>query len=249
MAVAEKLRVLLVEDEPPARRRLRALLEDEPGITIAGECGEGRAAVEMIRRLEPDVVFLDVELPELNGIEVIEEIGPDAMPCVIFVTAYDEYAVRAFDVHAVDYLLKPFSAARLQRALERARAQTARTAARPSLAGVVHELRSDRLAVKQRGRIVLLRLEDVDYVTAEGAYLRIHSGDRTHLIRETISALEARLSGQRFARVHRSLIVNLDRVRELEPLYRGEYVIWLTDGTRLVTGRTYRERIQQVFGL
>lgn len=249
-----RIRALIVDDEPPARRRLRALLDEENDIEVIGEVGDGRSAVERIVAARPDLLFLDIQIPELSGMDVVETIGVDAMPAVIFVTAFDEYAVRAFDLAAVDYLLKPFDQARFRRAVARARQQLHHpdvTAAR--LTRILDRWRAThqpaRLPVKQRGRIQMVALADLDYITSSGSYVRLHIGAQSHLIRERISTLEDRLDPARFARVHRSLIVNIERVRELEPLYRGEYVIWLENGTRLLTGRTYRARVQQVFGL
>jgi two-component system, LytTR family, response regulator len=248
-----ELRVLIVEDEPPARRRLRALLEAQPGITVLAECGDGRTAVEKIESLEPDLVFLDVEIPELNGMEVIDAVGTARMPAVIFVTAYHQYAVQAFDRAAVDYLLKPFDQERFEQALERGRRMLQRPddlAVRLSaLLGDVARSSADHLAVRTGERIRMVRVSDIDYVSAAGNYVRIHTGSDSMLLRETISALEDRLDPRLFVRVHRSLVVNRTRVRELEGLYRGEYVLWLHDGTRLVSGRTYRSRIQQAFGI
>jgi two-component system, LytTR family, response regulator len=248
------LRVLIVEDEPPARRRLRALLEEADDIVVVGECGDGTTAVDLITALKPDLVFLDVQIPELNGLEVVEVVGPAHMPAVIFVTAFDQYAVRAFEVAAVDYLLKPFDQERFRQALERGREALDRPDA--LTARLVHLLDErgrtmavDRLPVRVGDRIRLLPLTDVDYITAAGSHVRLHAGRETYLVRDSITSLEARLDAGRFARLHRSLIVNTQRVRELEPLYRGEYVVWMHDGTRLVTGRTYRARVQQVFGI
>ena len=247
------IRTLLAEDEPPARRRLRALIERADGLTLVGECGDGRTAVELIRRERPDLVFLDVAMPELSGIEVVEAVGAEHAPAVIFVTAYDEHAVRAFDLAAVDYLLKPFDEERFQRALARAKERLRRP---PDPAALLRLLEGraarpgpERLPVRTRDRIRMVPLADVDYIEAVGAYVRVHAGAESHLVRERIGALEARLDPARFARLHRSLIVNVERVRELEPLYRGEYVLWLKDGTRLTTGRSYRERVRELFGL
>jgi two-component system, LytTR family, response regulator len=249
------LRVLIVEDEPPARRRLRTLLEAQPDVTVVAECGDGASAVELIRSDTPDLVFLDVEIPELNGLAVVHAVGPANMPPVIFVTAYDQYAVRAFDVAAVDYLLKPFDQQRFEQALARAREQARRPGALEDrlttlLRGAkLAEASVDRLPVRVGDRIRLIPVVDVDYIVAAGNYARLHSGTDSYLVRETISSLEHRLDAGLFARLHRSLIVNTQRVRELEPLYRGEYVVWMKDGTRLVSGRTYRARVQQVFGV
>lgn len=247
------LRVVVVEDEPPARRHLRALLEAEQDVTVVGECGDGASAVEMIERLRPDVVLLDIQIPELDGFGVVEAIGAASTPAVIFVTAFDEFAVRAFEIHAVDYILKPLSAARLREAIAHARAMLQRRMPQPDLAALLGTLRGNapnqRIPVRDNGRIHLVAAAEIRFIEAEGAYLRVHVPERSWLIRETMTTMESRLAGTPLARVHRSLIVNRDRVRALEPLYRGEYVLFLADGTRLVTGRTYRRRVQEIFAL
>lgn len=253
--MTRRIRTLIVDDEPPARHRLRTLLDGETDIDVIAEAGDGQGAVDLILSERPDLVFLDIQIPEMSGIEVVEAIGLTEMPAVIFVTAFDEYAVRAFDLAAIDYLLKPFDQDRFAQALARARDQLQRPQiVADRLARMLESWESARetaarLPVKVRGRIHMVPLADVDYIMAAGAYVRLHVGPTSHLIRERISALEARLDPTRFARVHRSLIVSIERVRELEPLFRGEYVIWLQDGTRLVTGRTYRARVQKIFGL
>lgn len=247
------LRVLIVEDEPPARRLMHAMLEREADIDVVGECGDGETAVEMISQVEPDVVLLDVQMPELNGFEVIERIGPAEMPAVIFVTAYDAYAVKAFEVHALDYLLKPVGQERLRRALDRARNNLHRDTRSQELRALLESVRArsdvERIAVRADGRIILLAPLEIRYIEAEGAYLRIHLKDRSVLVRGRISAMQERLAHTPLTRVHRSIIVNRDHVRALEPLYGGEFVLWLQDGTRLVTGRTYRQHVRQVFGV
>jgi two-component system LytT family response regulator len=246
-----KIRVLIVEDEPLARERIRTLLADEPDVHLLGEMGDGRSAVEAIRSRKPDLVFLDVNIPELNGFGVIEEIGVERMPAVVFVTAYDQFAVKAFDTHALDYILKPFDEERFQTALDRAR-----DALRHRDAGVLDERLKDlldevrkphyveRLAVKAGGKILFLKTDDIDWIGAEGNYARLHSGSRSHLLRETMSSLEEKLDPERFLRIHRSTIVNTDAIVELEPLFQGDYVVILRDGTRLTSSRGYRSNLQ-----
>jgi two-component system LytT family response regulator len=246
-----KIRVLIVEDEPLARERIRTLLADEPDVHLLGEMGDGRSAVEAIRARKPDLVFLDVNIPELNGFGVIEEIGAERMPAVVFVTAYDQFAVKAFDTHALDYILKPFDEERFQTALDRAR-----DALRHRDAGVLDERLKDlleevrrphyveRLAVKAGGKILFLKTDDIDWIGAEGNYARLHSGSRSHLLRETMSSLEEKLDPERFLRIHRSTIVNTDAIVELEPLFQGDYVVILRDGTRLTSSRGYRSNLQ-----
>ncbi|MGH7551922.1 MAG: LytR/AlgR family response regulator transcription factor [Longimicrobiales bacterium] len=246
-----KIRVLIVEDEPLARERIRTLLADEPDVHLLGETGDGRSAVEAIRARKPDLVFLDVNIPELNGFGVIEEIGAERMPAVVFVTAYDQFAVKAFDTHALDYILKPFDEERFQTALDRAR-----DALRHRDAGVLDERLKDlldevrrphyveRLAVKAGGKILFLKTDDIDWIGAEGNYARLHSASRSHLLRETMSSLEEKLDPERFLRIHRSTIVNTDAIVELEPLFQGDYVVILRDGTRLTSSRGYRSNLQ-----
>ena len=255
--MSDPITVLIVDDEPPARRRIRALLEAEPHVRIAGECGNGRDAIEAIEQHRPDLVFLDVQMPEADGFEVLRALDPERMPVVVFVTAYDQYALQAFDAHALDYVLKPFDRERFATALRRAAVQVQRTRAEGTdarLRALVQELRGEpgalqRLAVRVGSRIRLVDVGEVDYFEADSNYVRVHVGERSHLIRETLSALEGRLDPTRFLRVHRSLILNLSRVVEVEPLFAGEYVLFLRGGVRLTSGRTYRARVQEALGL
>jgi two-component system, LytTR family, response regulator len=247
--------VLIVDDEPPARRRLRALLADEPDTEIIGECGDGRSAVDVISSQQPDLVFLDVEMPELNGLDVIDTVGPLNMPPVILVSAYDQYAVRAFSVYVVDYLLKPFTQERFAQALRRGRQQ--RRIPPPSTSGPSSLLPPppaalgvlERIAVRAGDRIRLLPLSEVSHISSAANYVRLHTSADTYLTRGSMSSMEQRLDPSRFVRLHRSLMVNVEWVRELEPLARGEYAVWMEDGTRLVSGRNYRSRVQQLFGV
>jgi two-component system LytT family response regulator len=245
------LRVLIVDDEPLARRRLKALLKDEADIEIAGECEDGPSAVAVAKRLSPDVMFLDVQMPGMDGFDVIEALGPGRCPSVVFVTAYDEYALRAFDVHAIDYLLKPFDRKRLRHALRRARALTLdeKDLGRRLIA-VLADVRAarprDRIVIKSRGRVYFVRLEEIDWIEASGHYLTLHAGRDEHVIRGNIRDMESRLDPDRFVRVHRSTIVNVDRVKELLPSFHGEYTIALRDGTRMSSSRGYSERLQAI---
>jgi len=237
------MRVLIVDDEPLACERIRRLLDEEPGIEIAGECHDGKSAVEQIRRLAPDLVFLDVHMPEMNGFDVLRAL--ERVPPVIFVTAFDEFAVKAFEVHALDYLLKPFDRERFQKALARAR----RGDLAANLCGLIEQLNGrkkhlDRLVVKTGGRVVFLTTEEIDYIEAAGNYVRLHAGEQSHLYRETISNLETQLDPTKFARIHRSTIVNLSRVKELHPLFRGDFTVLLRDGRELVLTKSYRGRLK-----
>jgi two-component system LytT family response regulator len=249
-----KIRALIVDDEPPARRRLRALLSAEPDVEVAGECGDGLQAVEQIRVLRPDVVFLDVQMPEAGGFDVVEAVGPHRMPAVVFVTAYDEFALRAFEVHALDYLLKPYDRERFAATLRHVRARLGGPELAPKLLSLLDGSRPrpaylERIPVRSGSRIQLLPVAELDYLQADDNYVRLHASGRSHLVRETLGAMEARLDPDRFLRVHRSLIVNLSCITELEPLFSGEYVLTLRDGTRLTTGRSYRARLQEALSL
>ena len=248
------MRILIVDDEAPARGRLRQLLKAELDVELLGECGNGRQALEFIQRDAPDLVFLDVQMPRLSGLEVCEAVAAAgaAMPLVIFVTAYDEYALKAFEVHAIDYLLKPFDRERFQKALGHAREQLRRAkgaGAESRLAGLLDDLRRgikkiDRLVFKQNGRVIFVQVETIDWVEADGNYVRLQAGNESHHLRETLAGLEAKLPSEQFMRISRSSIVNLDRIKELQPLFYGDYVVILQNGSRLNMSRTYRERVE-----
>jgi two-component system, LytTR family, response regulator len=272
--MAEPLRVVLVDDEPWARKGLRVLLEPVPGVEIVGEAGNGAEAVEVIRDAAPDLVFLDVQMPEMDGFGVLRALGPERTPAVVFVTAYDEHAVRAFDANAADYLLKPFDDERFHRALDRARARIGDRRVRelasrlatllapggdeppspspvtpPPAAGDAQAGGySDRIVLKSNGRITFLETASIDWIEAADYVVRLHAGGATHVLREPISDLERRLDPRRFFRIHRSTIVNLSSVREMQPLFHGEYAVIMRDGTRLRLSRSRRERLQSLLG-
>lgn len=246
-----KIRVVIVEDEPLARERIRTLLEREPDVDLLSEATDGPSAVEVIRARKPDLVFLDVNIPGLNGFGVIEKIGVECMPAVVFVTAYDQFAVKAFETHALDYILKPFDEERFAAALDRARGALSRRvdgALGERLRDLLGEARrpiyAERLAVKSGGRIVFVNIRDIDWIGAEGNYARLHAGPRSHLLRETMASLQSKLDPDLFLRIHRSTIVNTDAIAELEPLFQGDYVVILRDGTRLQSSRGYRPNVQ-----
>ena len=251
-----RIRALVVDDEPLARERLRMLLASEDWLEIVHECADGLSAVSAIQKLRPDLVFLDVEMPGATGFDVIEAIGADRMPFVVFVTAYDKYAIKAFDVHAVDYLLKPFDRERFHKALARARQQLEQRSSgelERRLLALVNDLkpahqRMERFVVKSGGRVFFVRAEEIDWIEAAGNYVKLHVGAEAHLFRETMNALEARLNPDTFYRIHRSHIVNIERVRELQPWFNGEYVVFLKSGTRLTLSRGYREKLQERIG-
>jgi len=246
------LRVLVADDQPMARERLVSLLSAEPGVEVAGTAASGPEAIDCIRNASPDLVFLDLQMPGMDGFKVIEAIGVDRMPATVFVTAYDEYAVRAFEVQALDYLLKPFGRQRFQSALERARRHLERER-QGEMAGRLAELlrtgrqesNGERLLVKSGGRVSFVDVESIDWVEAEGNYVRIYAGEHVHLMRETMSGLIEKIGPHRFFRIHRSRIVNIKRVKELLIAGGGDYQVVLLDGTKLGLSRLYRDALQE----
>jgi two-component system LytT family response regulator len=247
----DRIRALIIDDEPLARQRVRGLLEKEPDVEIAGECIDGVDAVEAIRSLHPDLIFLDVQMPEVDGFAVLDRLTPDEMPLVIFVTAFDEHAVRAFEVHALDYLLKPFEDDRFREALRRAQSRPEK---KEDAVRRVMEMLEDvggvrdgvkRIMIKTGGHITFLRSAEVEWVEAQGDYVSLHSQGKKHLIRENIGDMERQLSPASFVRIHRSTIVNVARIKELQPLFHGDYQVILQDGTRLTMSRSFRERFFQ----
>jgi two-component system LytT family response regulator len=253
------IRTLIVDDERAARDGIRHLLAADPEIVVAGECSNGREAAAAIRDTAPDLVFLDVQMPELDGFGVLREVGAERAPAVVFVTAFDQYALRAFDVHALDYLLKPFTDDRFRQSLERAK-QLVRQGRLGDLSRKLAALLDhdepaparprylDRLVVKSGGKVTLLPVGEIEWIDAEGDYVRIHVGKTWHLLRETMKNLEDQLDGARFVRIHRSTIVNLEKVKELQPFFRGEYVVVLHNGTTLKLSRGYRDNLEARLG-
>jgi two-component system LytT family response regulator len=248
------LRVAIVDDEPVARRRIRRLLRPERGVTIVAECGDGAAAVQAVRSLAPDLIFLDVQMPELDGFEVLRALAPGPLPAVIFVTAYDRYAIAAFEVHALDYLLKPVSADRCAQAVARARTALAERRAPADsrllkmLSEAVGRRWLTRLPVRAAGRVVIVDLSDVDWIQAADNYVTLHAGRHEHVLRETLARLEKELDPDRFVRIHRSAIVQVDRIRELRPAFHGDFVVVLRDGVELPLSRGYRSKVEQTVG-
>ncbi|MGH7554067.1 MAG: LytR/AlgR family response regulator transcription factor, partial [Longimicrobiales bacterium] len=219
-----------------------------------GECGDGDDALDAIRELEPDVVFLDIQMPGRDGFGVLEDLSVDHPPQIVFVTAYDQFALQAFEAHALDYLLKPFDEERFRRTLDRVRNQM-RGQRRRDLDSRLTELLADirqrsrfldRLVVRWAGRIVILRVDDIDWIEAAANYVKLHIGPRVYLLRETMNQLEEKLDPARFMRIHRSTIVRIDRIRELEPIFQGDYLVILQDGARLTSSRSYREKLQEL---
>ncbi len=251
-----KIRTLIVDDEPLGRERIRTLLAGDPEIEIAGECADGKRAIAAMEQMRPDLVFLDVQMPEVDGFGVLDALAGEKMPVIIFVTAYDRYAVQAFEVHALDYLLKSFDRERFQAALQRAKEEIHRSRAgaiNERLAGLLEDLQAKRkyltrLVVRTAGRIVFLRVEEIDWVAAADNYVRVRAGRETHLMRETLQSLAGRLDPAKFLRIHRSMLVNLDRVREIQPIFHGDYQVKLSDGTELTLSRNYREKLLESLG-
>ena len=256
MTDATRIRALVIDDEPLAREMIREMLSDDPEVEIIGECINGHEAVAAIRAHAPDLLFLDVQMPELGGFAVLEALEAEHIPFVIFVTAYDQYAVRAFEVHALDYLLKPFDRERFEAAWQRAKAQIRRERTAnldQRILALLEEIKAapkylERLVIKTGGRVFFLETDDIYWIEAEGNYVRIHNGQKSYLLRETISGLEAQLDPKKFLRIHRSAIVKIDRIQELQPWFHGEYRVILHNGTQLTLSRNYRENLQEALG-
>jgi two-component system LytT family response regulator len=265
--MSRPIRVLVVDDEPLARSGIAELVERDIEMEVVGECGDGKSAIQSIRTLAPDLVLLDVQMPEMDGFEVIQAIGPERMPAVIFITAYDQFAVRAFEVNALDYLLKPFDDERFRAAISRSKRalnhneldqlsqrligllgtteQSRESGARTEVPDSEQAYLS-RLVVKNAGRVIFVRAEEIDWIEAADYYVRLHVAHKSHLLRETMSALEERLDPARFFRVHRSAIVNLDRIAEIQPYFHGEHVLVLQDGSKLKLSRARKEKLERV---
>jgi two-component system, LytTR family, response regulator len=248
------IRALIVDDEPPARDLIARLLRDEPDVEIVGECANARSAVAAVERLLPNLLFLDVQMPGLDGFGVLAELPADRWPLVVFVTAYDEYAVRAFEVHALDYLLKPFEYGRLHEAVQRARAELRQghdASHHGRLLALLEDMQKgsqtwDRLAVRDSRQITFVKPGEIDWIEAEGNYLRLRVGEKSYLLRQTMNTAEERLASKKFLRISRSALVNLERVKEWQPFFHGDSVLTLEDGTRLTVTRAYREGFNRV---
>ncbi|HEY6209602.1 MAG TPA: LytTR family DNA-binding domain-containing protein [Gemmatimonadales bacterium] len=244
------IRALIVDDESLARERVRTLIAASPGVTVLAECTGGREAVAAIVEHQPDLVFLDVQMPDLDGFQVLEALGDDHLPAVVFVTAYDEYALRAFEVHALDYLLKPIEPGRFARTLARVREtlgdQSDRRLQDLLDALATRDLPLDRLVIRTRSKVSFLKPGEIDWLEADGKHVKLHVGRETHIVRQQLKRLEARLAPHGFVRVHRSAIVNVDRIKELEPWFHGEYVVILKDGTKLTSSAAHSEALHRM---
>ena len=232
----EKIRVAVVDDEPLARSNVKVLLQRDPDVELVSECGSGIEALREIRKKKPEIVFLDVQMPECDGFDVLEQLGADLPPALVFVTAYDQYALQAFEAGALDYLLKPFDNARFERALRRAKERIGEKT-RPA--------KAERLAIKNAGEVLFLKIAEIDWIEAADYYVCLHVGPRAHLLRRSMADVEAELDSSRFCRIHRSAIVNLERVRRLETGEDGGMEVVLTTGAKLRLSRRYRKEIQQ----
>ena len=251
-----KYEVLIVDDEPLARRSIRKHLKAFPEFEVAAECGDGESAVAAIREQKPDLVFLDIQLPEFDGFDVIRAVGNHTMPVTIFVTAYDRYALRAFEAHALDYLLKPFSEDRFRDSLIRARRTLELGKQQPAhhqLSQLLEEINKkkdymERIPVPAKGRFLFFNVRDLDWIEAEGNYLRLHGGATSHLIRGNMNEMEAKLDPDKFMRIHRSTIVNLQRIREVQPWFHGHHRIVMTSGQELKFSRYQKSKLRQLLG-
>jgi two-component system LytT family response regulator len=249
-----KIRTLIVDDETLAREKIRMLLGRDPDVEVVGEAANGQDAIALVEDTSPELMFLDVQMPGIDGFGVLEAIGARRVPAVVFVTAYDQHALKAFEVHALDYLLKPFAQKRFRETLERVK-DYLRTRRDDGLGKQLMALLSDigaekhhpgRFVVKTGGKVFFLKADDIDWVEASGNYVNLHTKGEAHLLRETMNSIEARLDPQRFVRIHRSTIVNIDRIKELSPLFHGDHVVTLLNGTRLTLSRSYRDRLSKI---
>ena len=247
------IRALIVDDEPLAREWVRSAVAEDPELEVMGECGDGFEAAEAIRRLKPDLVFLDVQMPGLDGFGVLEALSPEEIPAVVFVTAFDQYAVRAFEAQAVDYLMKPFSKERVEEAVRRVRELVKGKSLedfRESISKIVEKIRRDRsfpewVLLKSDGKNVFVKVKDIDWIESSRNNVRIHVGPTLYLLHETTSAIASRLDPKKFLRIHRSAIVNIERIKELHPWFNGDYAVILRDGTQLTLSSSYRDRLKE----
>lgn len=249
-----KIRVIIVDDEPLARKFIRRMLKDDSEVEIVGECVNGLDAVEAIRNQQPDLIFLDVQMPEMDGFRLLQEIDVKRMPQIVFTTAYAQHALRAFEMHALDYLLKPFDQVRFGKAMQHAREQLRRPrGADEELNALVEHItrrseRLRRLIIKVDGRIVFLKLNEIYWIEADDKYVHIHLHGQSHMVRQTMSVIETQLDPKKFLRIHRSTIVNIERIRELYLLSSGEQMIIMEDGTKLTISRGYKDKVFELIG-
>jgi two-component system LytT family response regulator len=250
------IRALIADDEALARKFIRRMLKDEHDVEIVGECANGKETVAMIKKQKPDVVFLDVQMPEMDGFAVLESIGVHQLPAIIFTTAYEQYAIRAFELHALDYLLKPFDQARFKDAIkhtkERFRSRDQKDG-RLQMNALLDSIKNkpqylERLVIKAGGRITFLSTKEINWIEADDKYVHLHTGKVSPMVRQTLTAMEQQLDPRKFRRIHRSAIVNVERIKELQPLFSGEHSILLEDGTKLTLSRSYKGKLFEVLG-
>ena len=249
-----KISALIVDDELLARKFIRRMLKHEPGWELVGEASNGKEAVEMIRAQKPDIVFLDVQMPEMDGFAVLEAVGLEQLPDIVFTTAYESYAIRAFEWHALDYLLKPFDQPRFRDAIKHAKERLhsrQQEDGRLQIGALLERINSkaaylDRLIIKADGRITFLNTREIDWIEADDKYVHLHTGKGARMVRQTLAAMEAQLDPAKFVRIHRSTMVNVERIKELQPLFNGEYSLLLENKTKLTLSRTYKDKL---FGL
>ncbi|HKG21098.1 MAG TPA: LytTR family DNA-binding domain-containing protein [Blastocatellia bacterium] len=239
-----------------ARERIREMLRADPQIEVIGDCSNGDDAIEAVKTFRPDILLLDIQMPGTDGFGVLEALDPQDIPCVIFITAYDQYAVKAFEVYALDYLLKPFDRERFTRAIERGKQHVLKernSSLNDRVLAVLNEIKNkpeylERLVIRTNGHIFFIKTEEIDWLEAEGNYVRLHSGKESYLLRDAISSLENQLDPKRFLRIHRSAIVNINRIQELQPWFHGEYRVILQDGVQLTLSRSYRDKLNELVG-
>ncbi len=256
--ITDKIRTLIIDDEPIARRGIRSNLKAETDVEIIGECSNGREAVAAIERQKPDLIFLDIQMPVLDGFGVVEALGAENLPAVVFVTAFDEHAIRAFEINALDYLLKPVDPERFQKTLERVRGQIKNSKAEnfsEKISALLENLDTaaakspaylERIVIKDGGRITFVDAGEINWISSEGNYVKIHAGGKSHLLRETMDAMERKLDPQKFLRLRRSTIVRIGKIKELHPMFNGEFVVVLGDGTKLSSSRRYRQNLDSL---
>jgi two-component system LytT family response regulator len=250
------IRAVIADDEALARKFIRRMLKDDSDVEIVGECGSGKEAVAMIRKQNPDLVFLDVQMPEMDGFAVLESIGVERLPEIIFATAYEQYAIRAFELHALDYLLKPFDQARFKDAIRHAKERfrsERQNEGRTQISALLESIKNksqylDRLMIKASGRITFLSTDEINWIEADDKYVHLHTGKISPMVRQTLSAMETQLDPRKFRRIHRSAIVNVERIKELQPLFSGEHSILLQDGTKLTLSRNYKDKLFELLG-
>jgi two-component system LytT family response regulator len=250
------LRVIIVDDEPLARKFIRRMLKDDQEVEIVGECVNGKEAVVAVREQMPDLVFLDVQMPEMDGFAALAALEVERLPEIIFTTAYEQFAIRAFEIHALDYLLKPFDQARFNKALAHAKERLSGVKyveGRKQVTAMLENVKLnpkflDRLIVKANGRIIFLKTRDIHWIKADDKYVHLHTGKTAHMVRQTLNAMEGQLDPQIFLRIHRSAVVNIEWIKELQPLFGGEHRVVLEDGTKLTLSRNYKDKLFELLG-